>query len=175
MKAQGITIRQETEADLNEVYTLIQTAFKTAKVKDGTEQDFAVQLRSGDGFIPQLSLLAEGDGRIVGHVMFTKTHVLQPDGSRFEGLLVAPLSVALEWRNKGVGTALMQQSIRLAVEMGYRAAFLCGDPAYYKRFGFRPTADFGIHPQAEIPPQYVLVLELTKGALEGVTGTGGFC
>ena len=169
------TIRQETKNDLAEVYTLIQTVFETAKVKDGTEQDFAVKLREGDGFIPELSLVAEANGKLIGHILLTKTFVVQPDGSRYEGgLLVAPLSVALERRDRGVGKALMTEGLRLAHEMGYGTAFLVGDPRYYERFGFWPTADFGIRPQADIPPQFVMTCELTPDALNGLTGVGDF-
>ena len=175
METVDFTIRRETNDDLAEVYTLIRTAFETAKVKDGDEQDFAVKLRESDAFVPELSLVAEAGGGIIGHALLTKTFVAQPDGSRYIGLLVAPLSVALEWRGKGVGAALVEEGLRLAREQGYGAAFLCGDPAYYRRFGFRPTADFGIRPQADIPPQFVMALELFPGALAGVTGTGDFC
>ena len=56
-------IRQETKEDLDEVYQLIKTAFETAKVKDGDEQDFAVKLREGKNFIPELSMVAETDGK----------------------------------------------------------------------------------------------------------------
>ena len=176
MKAKNFTIRQEIKNDLAEVYTLIRTAFETAKVKDGTEQDFAANLRNGAGFIPELSLVAEtADGTLIGHILFTKTFVVQPDGFRYGGLLVAPLSVALGWRDKGVGTALMREGLRIACEMGFGAVFLVGDPGYYERFGFRPTAGYGIRPQADIPPQFVMVRELVPGALASVTGTGDFC
>ena len=175
MKTNEYLIRQEKKNDLEEVYTLIRTAFETARVKDGTEQDFAANLRKGEGFIPELSLVAEAGGKLIGHILLTKTFVVQPDGTRHEGLLVAPLSVALEWRDKGVGSALMWEGLRIARGMGYTAAFLVGDPGYYSRFGFSPTASFGIRPQADIPTQYVLVRELVPGALDGVTGTGDFC
>lgn len=175
MKTLDFTIRQETANDLAAVHALIQLAFETAPVKDGTEADFAAGLRAGDGFVPELSLVAEADGKLIGHILMTKTFVVQPDGTRYEGLLIAPLSVALEWRSRGVGTALIGEGIRIACKMGYRAAFLVGDPGYYGRFGFRSTAAFGIRPQADIPPQFVMAYELIPGALDGVTGVGDFC
>ena len=175
MNTNDIIMRQETPDDLAEAYTLIQIAFETAKVKDGTEQDFAAELRRSDKFIPELSLVAEANGRLIGHIMLTKTFVKQPDGAHFESLLAAPLSVAMEWRDRGVGSALMREGLQIAEEMGYRAAFLVGDPGYYERFGFRSTAAYGIRSQADIPPQFVMVRELTPGALDGVSGVGDFC
>lgn len=168
-------IRQETEADYNEVYKLIRTAFKTANVKDGDEQDFAVKLRESDNYIPQLSLVAETNKKLIGHIMFTRTFVTQPDGSKFEALLVAPVSVLLEYRNKGVGSALMKEGFRVAVDMGYKAAFLVGDPAYYHRFGYMETATYGIHPKGDIPVEYVMVKELEPDALKEISGTVECC
>lgn len=163
-------IRPETEADQDKIYDLIHTAFKTAKVKDGDEQDYAVKLRNGKGYIPELALVAERDGMLVGHIMLTKTCIHQTDGSCYEALLVAPLSVLLEYRSRGVGSALMREGLRRAKEMGYQAAFLCGDPDYYGRFGFVSTSHFEIRPAEDIPPQYVLGIELETGSLDSVSG-----
>lgn len=173
--AAGLHIRPESETEFAEIHDLIRTAFETAHVSDGNEQDFADGLRSGEGYIPLLALVAELDGRPVGHSMLTKTAVERPDGSAFGALLLAPLSVRLEYRNRHIGSALIRESFRRAVQMGYTAVFLCGDPDYYGRFGFRRTSDFGIRPKHGLPEQYVLACELVPGALDGITGTVDYC
>ena len=117
--------------------------------------------------------MAEEDGRIVGHIMFTKTYINAVD-SKFEALLLAPLSVALEYRNRGVGSKLVLESLELAKKLGYKAVFVVGDPAYYSRFGFKSIALFGIKHDPPIPDPYVMAYELTPGALFGVTGTCNF-
>ena len=162
-------VRQTTQADYTTIYNLIKTAFETAEHRDGSEQDFAVGLRESDNYIPELDLVAEQDGRTVGHIMFTKTHVFRPDGSRYATLLVAPLSVLLEYRNTGVGSALMREGFRIAAAMGYQTAFLIGDPNYYKRFGYELAHLHGIRHDS-FPPEYVQVKELVPGALDNVTG-----
>lgn len=162
-------VRQTTEADYTTVYDLIKTAFLTAEHRDGDEQDFAVNLRSGEGYIPELDLVAEIDGQLMGHIMLTKTYVARPDGSQYDTLMVAPLSVLLEYRSTGVGSALMQEGLRLAMTMGYETAFLVGDPNYYQRFGYQPTQLFGISHES-IPGEYVLVKEMKEKALNGVEG-----
>lgn len=164
-----ITIRRETKTDIDEIYNLIKTAFETANVKDGTEQDFASNLRSGECYIPELALVATYGDKLIGHIMFTKTYVTQPNGNREEVLLVAPLSVLLEYRNNGVGKALMEEGFRLAREMGYRAAFLCGDPGYYNRFGFRAISEYEIVHKS-IPAPFVMACELVPNGLKGITG-----
>lgn len=167
-------IRQETIDDYTEIYSLIKTAFETAKVKDGSEQDFAEKLREKDCYIPELALVAETpDNRLIGHIMLTKTYI-ETDNGLYEALLIAPVSVLLECRNMGVGSSLVREGFKRAEEMGYKAVFLCGDPAYYHRFGFRPTSEFGIKSKQDIPAQYVMGCELEAGALEHIMGVADF-
>jgi len=170
----GINIRPEKETEYPEIYNLIQTAFETAKVKDGDEQDFANGLRAGEGYIPELALVAEIDGKLAGHIMLTKTYVETPVG-KSEFLLLAPISVLMEHRDKGVGAALIKKSFEVARSMGYKAVFLCGDPEYYHRFGFKAASHFGIKPKGNIPEQYVMVFELEPWALDAITGVVECC
>ena len=111
----------------------------------------------------------------MGHVQMPKTSVPRPDASYGEGMRVAPLSVLAQWRGGGVGSALMREAFRRARAMGWVEAFLCGDPAYYHRFGFRSVTDCGISMLRDVPPQFVMAAELEPGALEGITGTIDFC
>lgn len=163
------TIRRESENDYSAIYNLIETAFQTARVKDGTEQDFANNLRRGGCYINELALVAEVGGMIVGHILSTDTYVTMPDGTTFPALMVAPLSVALEYRDQGIGGALLKRSFEIAREMGYQAMFLCGDPNYYSRFGFKPIGNFNIT-HATIPAPYVMGYELTPSALNNISG-----
>lgn len=167
-------IRTETPPEFPEIYELVKIAFQTAKVSDGKEQDFVDELRSGYNYIPELALVAEDNGKLIGHIMLTKTYIAS-DRQRFATLLIAPLSVVLEHRNKGVGSALIKESFKLAQEMGYTSAFLVGDPAYYHRFGFQTAADFGIKTTHPIPDENIMVCELVSGALQGVNGVTECC
>ena len=147
----SFTVRQEREAEFPAIYELIRTAFATAEVSDGDEQDFANRLRIHGNYIPELALVAECQGKLIGHIMLTRTVVTQDDGTPYEALMIAPLSVVL----------------------GYRAAFLCGNPAYYGRFGFKAIGEYGIR-QAGLPEElapYFMVHELIPGSLKSVHGT----
>ncbi len=166
-------IRQEQEPDYPEIYQMVQTAFATAKVKDGDEQDFVNTLRSGQDYIAELALIAEHRGAIVGHIMLTTTRVEGQNGN-YTALLLAPLAVLLEHRNKGLGTQLVTKAMELARAQGFGAVFLAGDPQYYGRFGFVPVARFGLHCPPGIPEALhdcIMGCELTPGALHGVRGT----
>jgi predicted N-acetyltransferase YhbS len=165
-----VIIRRETSEEFPQIYDLVKVAFQTAKVSNGKEQDFVNTLRGSGNYIPELALVAEEDGKLVGHIMLTKTYIV--NGShRFEALLLAPISVVLGYRNRGIGSQLIKESFRLATEMGYTSAFLVGDPSYYHRFGFRSTADFGIKPRSAIPDENVMACELVPNALCGISGT----
>ena len=166
-----MVIRTVKQEDYDSIYHFVKTAFETAQVKDGTEQDFVLRLRAGDTFLPDLEFVAEENGELIGHIMLTKQAVECGDGTVFTGVLVAPLSVALECRSQGVGGKLMRHACDKAVGAGYTAAFLVGNPQYYGRFGFRKTADFGIRNNTDIPDQFVQACELRPDALRGIKGS----
>ncbi|MCX6006334.1 MAG: N-acetyltransferase [Chloroflexi bacterium] len=165
-----MVIRQERTEEFPQIYDLVKVAFQTAKVSNGKEQDFVNQLRSGGSYIPELTLIAEENGKLVGHIMLSKAHIVN-GADKFEVIYVAPLSVVLEHRNKGIGSSLIKESFRLAKEMGYTSVLLVGDPAYYHRFGFKSAVTFGIKPTHEIPDENVMACELVPNALKGVSGT----
>lgn len=167
-------IRKEEKKDYSEVYSLIKKAFETAAVKDGDEQDYAVGLRESEKYIPELALVAEKDGELIGHIMLTKFNVLQTDNTVLKALLVAPLSVKLEYRKIGVGSQLMEEGFRIAKKMGYTSVFLCGDPLYYNRFGFIASSDYGIRNLNNIPEKNSLTHELFPCALDDIEGTIDF-
>ena len=163
-------IRQEKLSEFQYIYDFVRVAFETAKVSNGKEQDFVNKLRASGRYIPELALVAEKNTKIIGHIMLTKTCVATSN-SKFDALLLAPLSVRLDYRKRGVGSNLVNRSFELAKNLGYKAVFVVGDPAFYGRFGFEPSALFGIKHVPAIPEQFIMVLELTAGALAGITGT----
>ncbi|HSV48989.1 MAG TPA: N-acetyltransferase [Candidatus Acidoferrales bacterium] len=169
----SLKIRPEKPGEFGFLFNLVKVAFETAKVSNGDEQNYVDRLRASSGYLPELALVAEWDNEIVGHIMLTKTYVLTGT-QRFEGLVLAPLSVALPYRRRGIGSKLVQESFRIAKVLGYQAVFVVGDPAYYGRFGFKSSAKFGIRHVPEIPEPYVMAIELTPNALAGISGTVNF-
>jgi predicted N-acetyltransferase YhbS len=168
-----LKIRPEKPQEYPFIYDLVKVAFETAKVSNGDEQNYVDRLRAGDCYIPELALVAEENGRIIGHIMLTKTYVLTGI-QRVEALLLAPLSVELVHRKRGVGSKLVAEGFRVAKQLGFNSVFVVGDPAYYSRFGFHSSARFHIKHVPEIPDPYVMAIELTPNALAGVSGTVTF-
>lgn len=150
-----LKIRQEISADYSSVYKLVKEAFEQAEHTDGTEQDLVERLRKDDAFIPELSLVAELDGKIVGHIMFTKTKV----GDHIE-LTLAPLSVAVGLQGQGIGGQLIRAGHEIAAKMGYEFSILVGHAGYYPRFGYKPAASFGIKCPMEVPEENFMACSL---------------
>lgn len=167
VRNQPLSIGPKQPGEEAEIHRFIQKAFLSAKVTDGKEQEFADQLRTSEGYIPGLELVARTEQGIVGHIMLTHYKL----GDQTSLLLLAPLSVAEEMRGRGLGALLIQEAFRRARESGYTAVVLMGDPAYYRRFGFRQSSEFGIRCTNDIPAQYTQALELTPGALRGLDTT----
>jgi predicted N-acetyltransferase YhbS len=168
-----LIIRPEKPTDYPAIHRLVKVAFETAQVSNGQEQDFVDKLRASPNYIPELALVAEENGEIIGHIMLTKTYIANVRGP-LEALLIAPLAVALEHRKRGIGSKLVWESFELAKKLGYTAVFVVGNPAYYSRFGFKSSVYFGVRHVPEIAPQYVMATELTSDGLLDVAGTVNF-
>ena len=164
-----MTIRAVQTGDDSEIDFLVRTAFATAKVSDGTEQDLVRELRRRNTYRPELELAAEENGRLVGHILLTELPVPGgPEGLR--GLMVAPLCVRLEDRNRGLGGRLLQEGARRAAELGYNALFLVGDPDYYGRYGFQNAVSLGFVNASGVPDRFLLARGLSPDALGDAGG-----
>lgn len=152
-------IRQEQPADYAAVYGVVKAAFAAAEHSDGDEQDLVVSLRSSPFFIPELSLVAGIDGKIVGHILFTKAVV----GGHTE-LALAPLSVLPAYQRQGIGRALMAEGHRVAKSLGYDYSIVLGHPGYYPKAGYRPASLYGIKAPFEVPNENFMALKLNPAA-----------
>lgn len=152
-------IRQERPADREAVCHLVAEAFASAEHADGTEQDLVAALRDSEAFLPELSLVAELDGQLAGHILFTKAAV----GST--GVLaLAPLSVAPRYQRQGVGLALIARGHQIAAGLGYPYSLVLGSNTYYPRAGYVPAARFGIEAPAGFPPGHYMAARLLDSA-----------
>ncbi|MGO4222486.1 GNAT family N-acetyltransferase [Lysobacter sp. TAF61] len=152
-------IRTESQADHTAISKLIAAAFADQPGEGATEQRIVDALRA-DGAL-SLSLVADIDGRIAGHVAFSAVRV--GDGAvGWYGL--GPVAVAPGDQRNGVGTALIRAGLSEIAERGARGCVVLGDPAYYQRFGFRnePGLTFG-----DVPPQYLQALAFGDRVAEG--------
>ncbi|GAB2819880.1 N-acetyltransferase [Lentzea nigeriaca] len=135
-------IRRETPADIDAIRTVTDLAFE-----NGPEASLVDQLREDEGWIPELSLVADG---VLGHVMCTRGYI-----GEVPAVGLGPISVHPDHQRGGIGKALMHAVLGAAEALGEPAVILLGSPDYYSRFGFRMAAEYGITPPvAEWEPYF---------------------
>ncbi len=147
-------IRREAEVDHAAIAEVTAAAFGKQD-----EARLVEAIRASDEFVPELSLVAEEDGRIVGHIMFSYSAL---DGSDTRLLQLSPLSVAPDRQREGIGSALTRKALRLADARGEPLVLVLGHPAYYPRFGFRPASTLGLQaPNPEWPDEAFMAVPLS--------------
>lgn len=128
----AITIRDETDADVEAITEVTVAAFKTLAISNHTEQFIIAALRAANALT--ISLVAELDGRVVGHIAFSPVSI--SDGSaNWYGL--GPVSVLPDYHRQGIGSALIKEGLSRLKGIGARGCCLVGHPEYYRRFGFQ--------------------------------------
>lgn len=126
-----IVIRTETAADIEAINEVTIAAFTTLKISNHTEQFIIAALRAAQALT--LSLVAEVEGRIVGHIAFSPV-ALEDDTPQWYGL--GPISVLPKYQRQGVGKALIQEGLSRLRAMNARGCCLVGHPHYFRKFGF---------------------------------------
>ena len=183
MNAEKILIRREEERDHRAVEELVREAFWNVYHPGCTEHYVLNQYRSNPDFIPELDFVMEEDGRIIGHVMFSRAEITlhpttnaltQSHINTFPSWTFGPISIHPDYKRKGYGLRLLNYALDKAREMGI--GFLCmeGNIDFYKHAGFGLASRLGIHyhgmPREDEVP-FFLAQELIPGWLEtnGIT------
>ena len=154
-------IRTEEPKDRAAVHAVNVSAFETP-----AEADLVDALRKEA--YPIVSLVAEQDGAIVGHIMFSPVTLSGHADLKIMGL--APMAVAPEQQNKGIGSALVRAGLERCKELGFGATVVLGHTWFYPRFGFVPSVRYGIGCEYEVPQDVFMVMELQPGYLREATG-----
>jgi len=154
-------IRNEEEKDWPAVHALNTAAFETP-----AEANLVETLRQQAK--PVVSLVAEENRVVVGHIMFSPVALTGHPELHIMGL--APMAVAPDHQRKGIGSALVRRGLELCKQRGFGAVVVLGYPDYYPRFGFSPSMRFGISCEYEAPEEAFMVIELQSGFLQGASG-----
>lgn len=155
-------VRAEREEDRGAVRAVHVAAFEAS-----SEADLVEALR--EQAEPVVSLVAEDNRAIIGHIMFSPVSLSGHHGLEMMGL--APMAVAPEHQRRGIGSTLVRAGLERCKQLGFIAVVVLGHPEYYPRFGFSPSTHFGIRSEYDVPAEVFMVRELQPAALSGKTGT----
>ncbi len=162
-------IRESIESDLDGLLGAARLAFGD---HEGHE---IVELVSGllndPSAKPLLSLVALSDGRIIGHILFTKARVVSAE--KVSAVILAPLAVVPGAQSRGVGGQLIAEGSRILAGKGVELVFVLGHPGYYPRHGFKPAFGYGFKAPYPIPGEVAdawMVRELIPGTIDRARG-----
>ncbi len=158
-----IDVRFETPRDIPRVHDINEEAFGQPMEADLVDR---LRISCPDA----LSLVADDDGIIVGHIMFSP--VVINDGERkIQGMGLAPMAVQPSRQRQGIGSRLVEKGLEILRERGCSYVIVLGHPEYYPKFGFEPASRYGIESQwEEIPDEAFLILVIDQSALRNVKG-----
>ena len=173
MRQDSIIIRRETPADYTAVEHLTREAFWNV-YRPGCLEHFVVHvLRRDPDFVPELDLVLEREGEIIGHVLYMRAKIVADDGREIPVMTFGPISIRPDLQRQGLGKYLLDYSMERAEELGVGALCIEGNIDFYSKSGFVVAGTKGIRyhgePEQEMVP-YALLRELRPGFLRGVTG-----
>lgn len=157
-----MNIREEVASDIDKIWEVNSEAFDTE-----AEANLVNALRKSG--CPYLSLVAETENEVVGHILFTPVE-LPGNENKLKIMGLAPMAVLSKYQNKGIGSKLVQAGLEHCQSLGYDAVVVLGHPNYYPRFGFSPSVKYGIKSEYEVPDEVFMVLELIPGSLKNHEG-----
>lgn len=173
MNKNNLNIRLENETEYREVENLVRESFWNV-YRPGCLEHFVLhELRKNPDFVPELDLVLEKDGKIIGQNMFMRAVIQSDDGREIPIMTMGPIGILPEFKRMGYGKFLLDHSLERAAERGCGALCFEGNIDFYGKSGFRPASEFGIRyhglPEGE-DASFFLCRELIPGYLDGITG-----
>lgn len=165
-----VFVRVEESRDQRRVEEIAREAFSyPGRIERGGigspyEHWMVNELRKRDG-IKELSLVAEVDGQLSGHLICSHARIETPDGRNIHAVNVGPVSVLPGYQRRGIGKALIHSMIEKTRDMGYGAMMFFGRPEYYPQFGFVEAAEFGVTDCCGKNSPAFMAMELKEGYL----------
>lgn len=162
-----LIIRNETEEDYFIVEDNTRDAFWNLHAPGCDEHYLVHIMRKHEDFIPELDFIAELDGKVIGNVMYTKARLIDEMGKEKIVLTFGPLSILPEYQRRGIGKKLLDFSFNKALELGYDAIIIFGNPGNYVSCGFKSCKKYNVCLKNDVFPTAMLVKELKPNAFDG--------
>ncbi len=162
-----LLLRQEQHFDHKDVFELNCLAFG----QENEAKLVAALRNNSETFVPELSIVASQNNKVIGHILFTRIVVQNNNGTTHYSLALAPMAVIPELQKQGIGAQLIKHGLKVAKVLGYGSVIVLGHEHYYPKFGFQPAANWGIKAPFEVPTECFMAIELEKDALKNISGT----
>ncbi len=173
MNKNEVIIRREKTEERRAVENLVRESFWNVYRPGCLEHYVLNQLRDDPAFVPELDLVMELDGRLIGQNMFMHACINADDGRSVPIMTMGPICIANGYKRQGYGKILLDYSVEKAAELGCGALCFEGNIDFYGKSGFTFASDFGIRyhglPEGE-DASFFLCRELIPGFLSGITG-----
>lgn len=156
-----MNVRPEKRMDIPAIYELNVSAFDSS-----AEANLVNALRSEEN--DYISLVAENEKEIIGHIMFTP--VLLEDYASARIMALAPMAVIEDFRGQGVGSKLIYSGIEACGEQKAGAIVVLGHPNYYPKFGFRAASRFELSSEYDVPEEVFMAMEIIPNYLAEKSG-----
>lgn len=162
-----ITFEIEKESDIRIIEENIKVVFNNLYEPGCNEHLIAHNLRKSSAIIKELNLVLKKDDNIIGHIMYSRAKI---ENSKSKVALIGPLWVKKEYQNKGYGKMIVNESLKLAKDLGYELIVLYGFPNLYLNYGFEHAAYYNISAIDGSYPTALMVYELKDGVLQNSAG-----
>lgn len=154
-----VDIRLEEDGDIQAIHEVEFRAFRSQ-----SEPALIERLREEDA--ASLSLVAEVDSKVVGHILFSPmTFDPEAPGLEERAYGLAPLAVLPEFQKQGIGKRLVERGLSLGISARWSLVFVLGDPAFFSRFGFKQASKYNFYSEYEVPEKNFMVVSLTPAGL----------
>ena len=160
-------IRASVEQDKTQIRKVHLNAFDQAEGK--VVSQLAIALLEDETALPILSLVAEQDNDIIGHILFSSVNIKGAEG--VSAYILAPLAVTKLKQNNGTGTQLITKGLEKLKELGAEIVLVYGDPDYYMRTGFKAGHNLKPPYKLQYPDEAWMAQELVAGILSRTQGT----
>ena len=165
-----LVIRLEEEKDYQKVEFLTREAFWDLYGPGCDEHLIVHNLRKSPAFVKELSYVICDRKQIIGNVIYTLAKVRSENKQEHEVLCMGPISVLPEYQRKGIGSRLLEETLKKAKDMGYKGVVIFGNPRYYGRFGFENAKKYNIQTDTGENFDEFMALELQEEGLGGIQG-----
>lgn len=170
MSKDNIIIRLENEADYKNTENLTREAFWNV-YRPGCYEHYVLHCyRNDPAFVPELDFVMELDGKLIGQVIYVRSHIECDDGTILPIMTFGPIGIAPEFKRQGYGKRLLDYSMEKAKELGAGALAITGNIDFYGKSGFVPAKTKGVHYADDPDADYFLIKELKDGFLNGISG-----